>query len=195
MGEYEDLLEKAKSGDDSAFEELKKFSGSALREKAEKADTLEKRVKELEPLAREATFNKLRAELPEDLSGVDLSLNDLGSNELSVEVLIEKAKSKQEREKSSLADTAKELGFDSVEEYQSALEAMKQEQAKKRASMEATGKTASGGGEPPSDEPSEPFGAMKQDYEEARSSGMPHDKAMGEGVHGLMAAQKPVDVE
>jgi hypothetical protein len=197
MGEYEDLLERAEGGDTAAFAELKKFGGQDLRRQAERAASLEKQMEANAPFVREGRFREVVSQLPDDLKDVDLSLADIGNvepDQITVDLLTEKAQSKREEANRVRSAVAADAGFDSVEDFQAALEATKRGQEAKVSAMEKVGSgAASGGGAPPDDSPSSPFEAMKADFDEAKSMGMSDDKAMGEGVHGLMAAQAPVE--
>ncbi len=196
MGRYEDLLKKAREGDLSALDDLEKeFSGSALREKAEGYEALKQQVESQKGLAVEGKINRLVQDLPDELRGMDLSAKDfegVNVDDLTIERLTEKAESKSNSAKAAETAQAKSLGFDSVEEFQKALDTVKQAQDGKTSEMEKIANAASGGGAPPdTSPPSEPFEAMKADFEEAKTAGLADDYAMGEGMHGLMAAQAP----
>lgn len=198
MGRYEDLLAAAKGGDQSAFEALgTEFSGTALRKQAEDGAAAQKKATEYAGLAREAKLGKVVSDLPEELKGVALSVedfSDINPEDLTIEKVSEKARSKAAAETASLAKLASAQGFESVEAFQAAMEAAKATQTKKVATMTAIGGgTSSGSGGPiPVSDP-EPFEAMKTDYDAARKAGMSQDKAMGKGMEALLGAASPVE--
>jgi hypothetical protein len=198
MGRYEDLIAKAREGDTAALDDLEKeFSGSKLREKAEGYDALAAQVAGSQEFALEGKIGRLAPELPEQLRGMDLSAKDfegVSLDELTIERLTEKAESKNASVEAQQKAMAEAAGFDSVEDLQKALDIVKQAEGEKTSKMEKIAAAASGGGAPPeTGDKKEPFEAMKADFEEAKAAGLAHDYAMGEGVHGLMAAQAPAE--
>lgn len=198
MGKYEDLLEKAEGGDASAFTALREeFGGSALRTKAEEADNLRKELADNEDLIREAKFNRLVTEANLD---TPLSLEDLGnvsSKELTVDLLREKAEAKSAVIKSAKTTMATEAGFNSVEEYEQALEGLKQQRSANQKTAEAIGgaTASSSGGTPSPTEEVTPYEGATRDYKDAKKQGATDDVALGEAAHTLMASQAPVPIQ
>ena len=198
MGKYEDLLEKAENGDASAFAALREeFGGSALRTKAEEADNLRKELADNEDLIREAKFNRLVTEANLD---TPLSLEDLGnvsSKELTVDLLREKAEAKSAVIKSAKTTMATEAGFNSVEEYEQALEGLKQQRSANQKTAEAIGgaTASSSGGTPSPTEEVTPYEGATRDYKDAKKQGATDDVALGEAAHTLMAGQAPVPIQ
>ena len=198
MGRYEDLLEKAEGGDKSAFEDLvKEFSGGALRAKADEADSLRKQLDDSESLIIEAKFRRLVAEADLD---VEISLEDLGdvtSSDLTLDFLREKAEAKSVTMKAVKVTIAKDAGFDSVEEYQQALDSMKEKRTAEMKAAEAIGgaTASSSGGTPGPQEDVTPFDEATKDFKESKKLGATDDIALGEAAHTLMASQKPVPID
>lgn len=124
MSKFEELIEQAEEGNMDALAQLKaEFSGSALREKAEKAAALQEQVDQLAPFAREAKIKSLKDSLPEQFKNVDLTSDDLvdvAPSDITLETLIIKAQGKQKAQADFMAQAAKMAGFDNVEEYQKA---------------------------------------------------------------------------
>ncbi len=191
MGKFEDLVQQAREGDAEALDELEKeFSGSNLREQQEAAT---QSLKENESFIREGKFRHLMAELGED---VVLSMEDLegvDSQDFTANLLREKAEDKSERVAAVRLEAATSAGFDSVEEYDKALEELKAKQAEEKAGMEALGgATAStSGGQSPPTEVEEPYDEALKDFEGAKKGGATQDVAMGEAAHTLMTIQHP----
>ena len=78
MSKFEELIGQAKEGNIEALDQLEaEFSGSALREKAEKASELQAQVDQLAPFAKEAKIKSLKDSLPEAYQNVDLNADDL----------------------------------------------------------------------------------------------------------------------
>ncbi len=200
MGRYEDLLQEVRDGSTEAIDSLEsEFGGSSLRKQAEagvKAQTL---LEEQTPLAREGAFNRLVNDLDEELREVPLSVEDfmdVSPQDLTIDVVSSKARSKLDTAEASLREQAEAQGYDSVEEFQKALEAVKKETTKKVDDMNAIGGgTTSGGSDPVPDEVEEPFDAMDTAYKASRKEGKSQDKAMGVGIEALLTAQAPVDVD
>ena len=101
MSKFEDLIQEVKNGNMDALSQLEdEFSGSALREKAEKATELEAQVEALAPFAKEAKINELKTNLPDQYKDVQLSpddLKDVAPSEITLETLIVKAQIKQDQ--------------------------------------------------------------------------------------------------
>ena len=198
MGKYEDLLEKAEQGDADAFKVLREeFSGTALRAKAEEADGLRKQLDDNESLMIEAKFNRLVGEAGLE---VEISLEDLGdvtSGDITVDLIREKAEAKIATMESVKGTMAKDAGFDSVEEYQQALDSMKEKRTAEIKAAEAIGgaTASSSGGTPGPQEDVTPFDEATKDFKESKKLGATDDIALGEAAHTLMASQKPVPID
>jgi hypothetical protein len=194
MGKFEDLLTRAREGDAEALDELEsEFGGSNLREQAEAAT---KALKENDPFIRTGKFQTLMAELGD----ADVTLDDLegvDTNDFSADLLRAKADEKAERKAAAKLMAAQDAGFDSVEEYDQALEALKSAQDQRKSGMEALGgatASTSGGQTPPAEE-KDPYEEALETYKEARKGGMTQDYALGETAHTIMARQHPVPLE
>lgn len=199
MGRFEDLIELAKT-DPSALDTLEsEFGGSTLRTKAEEADSLRDRLAAQNPLALKGRFMELSGELSEELSGTGLTVEDLGDmdpSELTLDFLKDKAQARLDQRVAAQTVAAKEAGFETVEEYQSALTSLKQNQVARQQNLESVGGSiGSGGGGPVVTDGETPVDAMFRDYDKALDLGATTDVALGEGLHGLMAAQRPVRLE
>jgi hypothetical protein len=198
VGEFEDLIAKARSGDVEALDELESnFSGSALRGKAEEGDKFRQRAEALEPLARKARFSELVTSLDETMQGVGLTADDFADvpvDDLTSDLIRAKAQIKVEQVQATKQEAAKSAGFETVEEYEAALTAIRKQQDDRRGKLEAVGSaSASGGGSEVPEE--DAFIVGKADYDKARSMGASKDVALGEMVHTLLARQVPKDTE
>lgn len=193
MGRFEDLLAKAREGDVEALNALEaEFSGSNLREQQEAAT---KALKDNEPFIRAGKFESLKAS-----TGVDLTLDDLAgvdTSDFSEDLLREKAEAKRAQAQAFKADQAKSAGFDSVEEFDKAMEALKQKQTTQSQQMQALGgaTASSSGGTPVPEQPMEPYEAALRDFNMAKQTGATQDVAIGEAAHTLMTAQNPAAEE
>jgi hypothetical protein len=192
MGKFEDLIQRVKDGDADAIEELERdFSGSNLREQQEAATAALKendpyiRVGKFEALTKQAGISNLTLD---DLTGTD-------TQDLSEDLLREKAEAKQAQVNALKAEQATAAGYDSVEEFDKAMEALKQSNATKSQQMQALGGAvaSSSGGTPVPEPTEEPYDAALRDFNMAKKTGATHDVAMGEAVHTLMAHQHPVE--
>lgn len=198
MGRFEDLLEQARAGDRKALDTLGvEFSSTSLREKAEKAGTLESELNEAIPLARRGKFYEMVAGLPEDLRN-EVMPEDVGDkpvSEITVELLKTTAETKVAARNAVLLDGAKAAGFDTVEEYTSALETVKQQTAKRKAGAESVGAgVASGTGDSGSgsgNDEDQDFDEARQVYDQARKSGKPEDEALGSFIERRLTQQAP----
>ncbi len=191
MGKFEDLVQRARDGDMDALNELEsEFGGSNLREQV---DAVTQTLKDNDQFIRTGKFQSLKAEMGDD---ADLTLEDLegvDSNDFSADLLREKAEEKSEAKVTAHLAAATSAGFESVEEYDQALEALKASQTQKKEGMETLGgptASTSGGQTPPAEE-KEPYDAALEDFESATKSGATHDVALGEAAHTLMANQHP----
>ncbi len=191
MGKFEDLVQQARDGDMDALTTLEtEFGGSNLREQVDAAN---QSLKDNDQFIRTGKFQSLKAEMGDD---VDLSLEDfegVDSNDFSADLLREKAEEKSEAKVTAHLAAATAAGFESVEEYDQALEALKSAQSKKKDGMETLGgATAStSGGQTPPVEEKEPYDAALDDFQSATKGGATHDVALGEAAHTLMANQHP----
>ncbi len=191
MGKFEDLIQSVRDGDTEALETLEKeFSGSNLREQQEAAA---KALKDNEPYIRVGKFNALKKDLGE---GINLTLEDLegiDTQDFSEDLLREKADDKKVKMEAFKEDAAKMAGFESVEEYDKAMDAVKQKQTANKEGLEALGgaTASSSGGQVTPTEPVDPWDASLEAYKEAKKSGSTQDKAHGIAAHALMTAQHP----
>lgn len=191
MGKFEDLVQKARDGDMDALTELEtEFGGSNLREQVDAANQT---LKDNDQYIRAGKFQALKSELGD---GVDLSLEDVegvDSNDFSADLLREKADEKLAMQSAAHLVAATAAGFESVEEYDQALEALKSAQTKKKEDMETLGgPTAStSGGQTPPVEEQEPYEVALDEFQGAVKGGATHDVALGEAAHALMANQHP----
>lgn len=194
MGRYEDLLAQARGGDETAFDALEQeFGVSTLRDKAENAAALEKKLQTAMPLLRKARLDELVSKMPEDLRELPLDVGDFGEfdpDDLTLETVQEKAKAKSESTQAAKLAHAQEAGFDSLEEYNTALEAAKQQKATKVAGMEAIGGgAASSGGEPPGGQEPSNREAAKSAFEASKKSGETDDVAMARSIDAILSAE------
>jgi hypothetical protein len=198
MSKFEELIEQAEEGNMDALAQLKaEFSGSALREKAEKAAALQEQVDQLAPFAREAKIKSLKDSLPEQFKNVDLTSDDLvdvAPSDITLETLIIKAQGKQKAQADFMAQAAKMAGFDNVEEYQKALDSIKRPVSETQpnqtvSDMEkiATAATGTASGMP--DNSVNTRKLATETYKNAKQSGRADDYAIGEAIEALFDNQ------
>lgn len=198
MSKFEELIEQAEEGNMDALAQLKaEFSGSALREKAEKAAALQEQVDQLAPFAREAKIKSLKDSLPEQFKNVDLTSDDLvdvAPSDITLETLIIKAQGKQKAQADFMAQAAKMAGFDNVEEYQKALDSIKRPVSETQpnqtvSDMEkiATAATGTASGIP--DNSVNTRKLATETYKNAKQSGRADDYAIGEAIEALFDNQ------
>lgn len=201
MGEFEDLLARARSGDDAALDELEsKFSGSALREAnttiSQERDSLKSWREQNLDLVRKAKVSDVVASIDESLRSL-ISVDDfkeVDPDEITTEKVQSLAQTRMNQKNELRLAAAKEAGFESVEAYDRALETVKQMDDTRRRELEALGGAASGGGEASSRLPSSAFDTAKKDFDLAKQLGNTDDEAMGEFIHTLLATQRPKTV-
>jgi len=197
MSKFEDLIQEVENGNMEALSQLRdEFSGSALREKAEKATELEAQVEALAPFAKEAKINELQVNLPEQYKDVQLSsddLKDVAPSEITLETLIIKAQIKQDQSKVFVEQAAKQAGFESVEAYQSALDSVRPEPAVQQPAaltdMESIGSAATNTSIGTSDTRTDTRKMSRETYTESKEGGKAHDYAMGEAIEALFDNQ------
>lgn len=200
MGRFEDLIAQAKTGDRKAIDALEtEFGSTTLREKAEKAGTLETELSAAIPLARRGKFYEALAELPEELRG-ELKPEDVGDrpvSEITSDFLKTIAETKVTSRNEVLLDAAKASGFETVEDYTAALEAVKQQSADRKARAERVGAgVASGTGDSGSGSGSDAdsdFQEAKGVYDAARKAGRPEDEALGQFIERRLSQQAPAE--
>jgi len=195
--EYEELVDKALAGDAEAAVELKeKYSGSNLRDQAE---TSSKKLQEWAPLVKQQRLQEAVAALPEELRSYSVSLEDLGEvppEGITTELVKSKAEAKQAAVLKLRQQAATDAGFETVEEYEQALSAIrKQKEATVKATELVGAAIGSSGGVVPPEAPKEPHEQMFDAHEAARKSGKTQDYAIGEGIEALFTAQAPVEGE
>ncbi len=197
MSKFEELIKEIKDGNMEAVDKLEsEFSGSALREKAEKAGELQAQVEALAPFAKEAKIKELQSNLPDKYSGINLSaddLKDVDPTDITLETLIVKAEIKNQQQEKFVQQAAEAAGFESVEAYQSALDSVRPEpsvqQPEALSDMEsiagaATNTTA---GQP--DIATDTRKLAREVYTESKEGGKAHDYAMGEALEALFDDQ------
>jgi hypothetical protein len=194
MGRFEDLIEQAKTGDADALDALaSEFSGSSLREKAESAIAWESKYQENLPLIRQARFAELSGQLDDDLRESGLNVSDLGEidpSDMNLELIQGKARERMESRNAQKLATAKEAGFETVEEFETALETAKQSQAKRVQTMEAiSGGVASSGGEPGSQTEPTLADTAQEAFTSAKQQGRTDDVALAAGIDAILSAQ------
>lgn len=195
--EYEELVDKALAGDAEAAVELKeKYSGSNLRDQAE---TSSKKLQEWAPLVKQQRLQEAVAALPEELRSYSVSLEDLGEvppEGITTELVKSKAEAKQTAVLKLRQQAATDAGFETVEEYEQALSAIRKQKETTVKVTELVGAAiGSSGGVVPSEAPKEPHEQMFDAHEAARKSGKTQDYAIGEGIEALFTAQAPVEGE
>lgn len=192
MGQFEDLVKQAREGDLSALDQLEQnFSGSTLREKAEKADSLESKIGDLTPLARKAKVDEVRSTLDEDLrAAVDYDdFADVDPTEITAELVQQKVNARVAQQTQRKQAVAKEAGFDTVEEYEQALADAKAAREKRTADLESVGGSVGGGGGEAGGVDS--FTESKKAYDEAKQSGKSDDLALA----GFLASSLERQIE
>ena len=195
--EYEELVDKALAGDAEAAVELKeKYSGSNLRDQAE---TSSKKLQEWAPLVKQQRLQEAVAALPEELRSYSVSLEDLGEvppEGITTELVKSKAEAKQAAVLKLRQQAATDAGFETVEEYEQALSAIRKQKETTVKVTELVGAAiGSSGGVVPPEAPKEPHEQMFDAHEAARKSGKTQDYAIGEGIEALFTAQAPVEGE
>lgn len=194
MGEFEDLIKQAKEGDTSALDTLEeKYSGSTLRTQAEQGAEWQKKYQESIPLVRKARLDELSGKLDESLWESGISADDFADvdpGELSLELVTAKAQAKMEQKNTQRLAAAQEAGFDSVEEYNTALDAVKQQRAERKEGMESVSSgVASSGGEPGEGSEVSLRDHADKAFKEAKKAGKTDDLAMAASVSAIMQAQ------
>lgn len=196
MGAFEDLIARAREGETEALDELEQsFSGSSLRQIAEENKAW--REKNL-PLVRKAKFDDLVGQLDDDLKAAGLTADQFGNvdpDELTLDVVKARATETLNQRRQAKLAAAKDAGFETVEEYEAALQSVKQANEQRRQTLEAAGKGAASGGGAGDAEPSDNYEAGMKDFNRARELGATTDEAMGEAVHTILARQAPVPIE
>ncbi len=199
MGEYEDLIQQVRDGDAEALDTLEtQFGVSTLRDKAERADDLQKQVDKAAPFVRQARFSELVDKLDEPLKESGLTAEDFGDvdpSSLSLEMVRDKATARIESSQASKLAVATDAGFDTVEEYDEALTDVKERKTAKVKGMEAvTSGVASSGGQ--SGEGGEPtrFEKSHEAYKDAKTGGKTDDLALAAFIDVNLSDQsEPVE--
>ncbi len=199
MGEFEDLIQQIRDGDADALDTLESdYGGTALREKAERADSLQKQVDTAAPFVRQARFSELVDKLDDSLKESGLTAEDFGDvdpSSLSLEMVRDKATARIESSQASKQAIATDAGFDTVEEYEEALTDVKERKTAKVKGMEAvTSGVASSGGQ--SGEGGEPtrFEKSHEAYKGAKLEGKTDDLALGAFIDVTLSEQsEPVE--
>jgi hypothetical protein len=194
MGEFEDLIEQVRSGDESALDTLQeKFSGSNLRTQAEQGAEWQKKYQESLPLVRKAKLEDLTGKLDESLRDVGLSADDFADvdpGDLNLELIQDAAKNKLEQKNAQRLAAAQDAGFETVEEYNTALETVKQKRTERKEGMEAVASgVASGSGEPGEGESDSLLDRGSKAFKEAKEAGKTDDLALASSLEAIMGAQ------
>ena len=198
MSKFEELIGQAKEGNIEALDQLEaEFSGSALREKAEKASELQAQVDQLAPFAKEAKIKSLKDSLPEAYQNVDLNADDLidvAPTDITLETLIIKAQGKQKAELEFQTKAAHAAGFDNVEAYKEALESIRPEPSDVQPSeavsdMEKIATAATGTSSGIQDNSVDTSKLAADTYKQSKKSGKADDYAIGEALEALFDNQ------
>ncbi len=194
MGEFEDLIQQARDGDAEALNTLESdYGGSTLREKAEKADSLEKKYQKAEPFVRQARFSELVGKLDDTLKESGLTaedFSDVDPDSLSLEMVRDRASARVEASQTQRLATAQDAGFETVEDYQEALTAVKEQKTAKREGMEAVaGGVASGSGQPGDGSEVSRFDKSHAAYKESKQDGRTDDVALANFIDVNMSEQ------
>ncbi len=197
MSKFEELIKEIKDGNIEAVDKLEsEFSGSALREKAEKAGELQAQVEALAPFAKEAKIKELQANLPEKYSGLNLSaddLKDVDPTDITLETLIVKAEIKNQQQEKFVQQAAEAAGFESVEAYQSALDSVRPEPSVQQPEALSDMETIAGAatntttGQPQVTPDTRKM--AREVYTDSKEGGKAHDYAMGEALEALFDEQ------
>ena len=200
MGRYEDLLAQAKEeGTDSeAWDALQnEFGVSTLRDKANEADAFKDKYTKVLPVARKARLDELIGKLDEDLREAGLGVEDFGDfdpDDLSLEQVQDKAKSKRESTQVQKLAIAKDAGFETVEEYTEALEAAKTQKTQRREGMESVaGGVSSSGGEPAGTDEPTLLETGKAAFDKSKTDNESDDVALARTVDAILSAQAPTE--
>lgn len=193
MGEYEDLIQRVRDGDTDALDELEQnYSGSTLREKAEQADKWKEQAEQAVPLMRQQRVNDLKDKVSEDLRDyVSASdFEDADPDSIDLEAVQDKAKARQNAQQEVRLNAAKDAGFDTVEEYEAALNTIKEQKTQRTTQMEEVGgATAASGGDPVNSEAKSRFEKGRDAFQDAKESGRTDDVAMAEAVTAVLNDQ------
>lgn len=194
MGRYEDLIQQARDGDATALDALEsEFSGSELRKMAETNTEAAVKYQESLPLIRKAKLDELSGQLEDDLKSHGLTADDfkdVDPSDLTLDMVKERAKSRVDAAQESKLTLAKESGFDTVEEFDAAVEAAKQAKADKVTGMEDIGGgAASSGGSPSPAGGEDQSNAGQEAFDAAKKKGLSDDRALGEGIGALIDVQ------
>lgn len=193
MGDFEDLIQRARDGEADALDELQEnYSGSALRAKAEEADKWKEQAEKATPLMRQARVNDLKDKVSEDLRDYVNAddFEDADPESIDLEAVQDKAKARHAAQAEVRLNAAKDAGFDTVEEYEAALNAIKEQQDKRTSEMEEVGGAASSsGGEPGNAEPHTRFDKVHAAFKSAKQEGRTDDVAMAHAVEAALLDQ------
>ena len=199
MGEFEDLIQQVRDGDADALNTLESdFGGSTLREKAELAESLQKKVDKAAPFVRQARFSELVDKLDEPLKESGLTADDfkdVDPDSLSLEMVRDKATARIDTTQTQRLVVAEDAGFETVEEYQEALTTVKENKTKKREGMEAvtSGVASSGGQSGDGGEPTR-FEKTHDAYKTAKKEGRSDDIALANFIDvNLEDQSEPVE--
>jgi hypothetical protein len=162
------------------------------------AKQLEKDLKAKETLIAEQAEKVARYERKEAFEAavatagdVGVTLEELGelpAEQITPALLKAKAAEKEQAKKALLAEQAKSLGFETVEQYEAALKVVAEKEAEERKALAAAAAVAAGGGS--GAPPVAPEGTVGQKgveaWQAARKAGKPQDKAQTDFVHAVV---------
>ena len=165
---------------------LRKHAKQLEKELAEIRAAQERDAAELQAFRRERAFATAVAEAKAE--GVTLAdVGDLPPDQITPTLIRTKAAEKAEAARAAEERQAKELGFDTVDEYRAVLQAAKEAKAKQASAQQTAADvaTSSAGGPPPRKTPQE---AGIEAWKAARQKGRPADVAGGEFVSAVARA-------
>ncbi len=199
MPTFDELIQQARDGDLSALDSLEQeFSGSTLRQKAEEGERFKALAEKAMPALRRSRIEELTDKLPENLrefASVE-DFADADPDSITLESLNEKASQRSQSEESRRLATAQEAGFESWEEFRTAMDAVKQQKTQRRTDMEAVGGAAASGGSDVDILDADLFDAGKEAFESTKKDGRSDDVAMANAVDAILGKQlQELDLE
>lgn len=199
MPTFEELIQQARDGDLSALETLEQeYGGSTLRQKAEEGERYKALAEKALPALRRDRIEELSEKLPDNLRNF-ASVEDFADadpDSITLESLQERASARAERENQTRLATAQEAGFESWEEFQEAMNTVKQQRSQRQKDIEAVGGAAASGGSDVDILDEDLFTAGKDAFEETKKAGRSDDVAMANAVDAILNSQlQELDLE
>lgn len=177
------------SAPDSFREHVKKL-GTDLKDTQTKLATQDE---ELVGYRKQQAFDKAIKEA--EVEGISLEdLGDVKPEDINPTFLKVKAEERKNQQQEVLAQQAKVMGFEKVEDYQAALEKIKAEKAVTATNQQTQQVVASGGSPPPPEGESPKEKAWKQ-WEEDVKARIPRDVAQARYVETLRRAAYPEEAQ